>query len=67
MKTTKNLGARYFGRATVRALAAKGVVVVDAIAMPGVDGSYIAPDACTMYALSDGRLRTYLDVLAIAA
>ena len=61
-----NIARRYFSAKTVRSLAKKGLSVVTAAHMPGANGSYIAADACTGFTLSDGRIRTFLEVLAIA-
>ena len=54
---------RAFGSKVVRALAKKGLTVVDSKTIPGKDGSYANGD--TAYQLSDGRM-LLLDVIAIA-
>lgn len=61
------IAARAFSRATLRALAARGVFLIDARALPGAGGSYIAADACTGYMLSTGQIRTWLEVKALAS
>ena len=61
------IAARDFRRATLAALAKKGITIVSATTVPGVDGSFANGDRG--YGLDDNgtfRLVLFLQVLAIA-
>ena len=57
-----------FNRSTVKALNARGIRVLGATWVPGADGTYANGE--TAYNLDDngtGRVRSFLEVLALAA
>ena len=57
--------ATHFSKRTLRSLASKGIFLTRSQAVPAFAGDQYFQG--TAYLLSDGRLRSYLEVLAIAA
>ena len=49
---------------TLRSLSKKGIFLVQSTWVPDIDGNY--SNGMTAYVLSNGKMKTYLEVLALA-
>lgn len=64
MNTHHKIAASHFNKKTLRSLSKKGIFLVQSTLVPDIDGSY--SNGMTAYVLSNGQMKTYLEVLALA-
>jgi len=64
MNTHHKIAASHFSKKTLRALSKKGIFLIQSTWVPDIDGSYA--NGMTAYALSNGQMKSYLEVLALA-
>lgn len=60
----KTIATKHFNRSTIKALKLKGLSIMGMTAIPAFPGdSYFSG---TAYTMSDGRIKTFLEILSIA-
>ena len=64
MNTHHKIAASHFNKKTLRALSKKGIFLIQSTWVPDIDGSYA--NGMTAYVLSNGQMKSYLEVLALA-
>lgn len=64
MNAHHTIAASAFSKSTLSKLAKAGIFIVSATFIPGADGSYANGESA--YILSNGEMKSYLDVLKIA-
>ena len=64
MNTHHKIAASHFNKKTLRSLSKKGIFLVQSTWVPDIDGNY--SNGMTAYVLSNGQMKTYLQVLALA-
>jgi len=64
MNAHHSIAASAFSKSTLRKLAKAGLFIVSATFIPGADGSYANGESA--YVLSNGQIKSYLEVLKLA-
>lgn len=64
MNSHNEIAASHFNKKTLRSLAKKGLYIVQSTFLPGANGCYSNGE--TAYVISNGQIKTYLQVLSLA-
>jgi hypothetical protein len=62
--THHNIASANFSKKTLKNLQKKGIFITSSFYSPGRDGTFANGE--TVYQLSNGQVRTFLEILAIA-